>query len=403
MSDLLTRSRQYLDDEQYQEALATLQEGAESPTPDWYSLKGRALSGLHRWEEAMEAFRGALQADPDCSEALTGVALLQFLSGDLQTALTNLDEAVEKAPQEGRPLALRGMVKAQMGRTEQALDDLETAYQKGDRDPAHIQARAQILIAAGRTDEVEAVLQQASEAGADLNSLTHLRASLCLAKGDGPGALAHYRQATVDAPLEPQNWWHLLGLVSQLERNKLGQELDRAREHHPDDERILVLAAARYREEGQLRQAIALLNEAYDRQKDSLVLLEMLGDYLRDAGDLENSLEHFQEALKLAPDSARAHFGIGLATDGARESLDSFRRAVASEPDNAVYQYHLGAVLSSLGAYQEALGPLGKAIDLDEKFWRAYQERAICHENLDSFGRAARDREKAEVLKAEFS
>lgn len=399
MSDRLTQTRELLDQEKYLDALTLLEE-SEQATPDWLTLKGRALSGLHRWDEAMDAFRGALDINGDSHEALTGIGLLQFLTGDLNSALVNFGGAVQRAQGIGRYRGLRGLVYSQLGRHGEALTDFEAAFELGDRDPSHMLARGQILIAAGRVEDAEKALAQADAHGAEANALSSLRASICMGSGDQAGALKHLRQAVIEEPAEVQGWWQLLGMVGQAERHNLADEVARALEHHPDDERILVLAAAKRREDGQIRSAIKLLEEAYERQTDSVVLLEMLGDYLREVNDLNGSLKCFEQALKMAPDSARAHFGLGLATTERSEALSHFDKAAELEPGNAVYQYHLGAVLSGLGQYQDALGPLSKAIEADPKFWRAYHERSICYENMGSFGKAARDREQSEAVKA---
>ena len=112
------------------------------------------------------------------------------------------------------------------------------------------------------------------------------------------------------------------------------------------------------------------------------------------------SLSCFEQALKLDPDSSKAHFGLALASDDRQVALRSFQRAVELEPDNVVFLYHYGSVLSGLGQYTEALVPLARAVEIDPGFWRAYHERSICYESLGRFASAEQERELCEAARA---
>jgi tetratricopeptide (TPR) repeat protein len=197
-----------------------------------------------------------------------------------------------------------------------------------------------------------------------------------------------------------QLWWEVLGLVSQVDRSKLPDLLTAALRHHPNDERILILAAAKRREDGSMDDALALLEDAVARQPENQALLQFLGTYLREVDRTAESLQCFERALALNPNSAKAHFGRALAADSRQEALASFQKAVELEPDNVVFQYHYGAVLSALGRYNEALVVLDKAVEIDPNFWRAYHERSICYDSLGRFPSAQQERERCEAARA---
>jgi tetratricopeptide (TPR) repeat protein len=399
MSELISDCRELLQAERYDEALQLLS-GLTSPRSEEKALRGRALSGLGRFAEAREVFNEALADDSRCHEALAGLGLLAWLSGHHHAALEKFDAAVALQPGNGRYRGLRGLVQAQLKNSSAALEDFQAAYALGDRDPAPMLARAQLLLVQGDLAGGREAIEQARQNGAEEGALGSLEGALRRLTGDHSGALQGYQAALARDPSRVQLWWEVLGLVSQVDRSRLGDMLTSALSHHPDDERILILAAAKWREDGRMEESLRLLEEAVQRQPDNQALLVFLGTYLREVDRTEEALRCFERALARNPESARAHFGRALACQDREVALESFRRAVELEPENVVFQYHFGAVLSGMGRYTEALEPLGRAVELDPSFWRAYHERSICYESLGRFASAQQERELCEAARA---
>ncbi len=398
MQEIEARCRELLNNEQYQEVAHLLEEVVTS-TPTVLTLRGRALSGMNRWPEAQQAFQAALEQDRECHEALAGLGLLSLLAGDRKQALALIHEAARLAPNEGRYRGLRGVLYAQDGDVVTALQDFESAKALGDRDPAMALSRAQIHIAQGKSSLAREALDEALSWGAEQASLLQLEAALLRIQEEPQKALETYRKAVEHDPSQVHLWWELVGLTSLLERERLDEVLTQALEHHPDDERMLVLVVGRLREAGLAERALEVLRKAVDRQPDAVSLWAVLGDYLRELDRFDESLECFEKALEVDPYFARAHFGKGLAIGNREEAVNSFATAAQLAPDNVVFCYHFGAVLCALEKYDSAIKVLDRAISLDETFWRAYLERAICYENTDRFQRARQDRETAETLR----
>ncbi|MGE3466151.1 MAG: tetratricopeptide repeat protein [Pyrinomonadaceae bacterium] len=88
----------------------------------------------------------------------------------------------------------------------------------------------------------------------------------------------------------------------------------------------------------------------------------------------EKAVEAYEKWLKENKEDDVAHFNLGrtyskLLKD--EEAEEHFREAVKLKPDDTEYQTELGAVLIKLAEYRSAIGPLKKAIELDETNDRA--------------------------------
>ncbi|MFZ1700470.1 MAG: tetratricopeptide repeat protein [Pyrinomonadaceae bacterium] len=88
----------------------------------------------------------------------------------------------------------------------------------------------------------------------------------------------------------------------------------------------------------------------------------------------EKAADAYEKWLKDNPDDDTAHFNLGrtyskLLKDEQAEK--EFERAVKQKPEDTEYQTELGAVRIKLAQYREAIGPLKKAIELDETNDRA--------------------------------
>jgi tetratricopeptide (TPR) repeat protein len=85
------------------------------------------------------------------------------------------------------------------------------------------------------------------------------------------------------------------------------------------------------------------------------------------AGQLEESIWGFSEALRLDPRSAQAQCGLGLAyqcLERWQEAAEAFRLTELLAPDQAVGPFNLGLVLRALGEQEEARGALLRAASL---------------------------------------
>ena len=90
-----------------------------------------------------------------------------------------------------------------------------------------------------------------------------------------------------------------------------------------------------------------------------------LGEQYRDLGELESSLEHLREAVRLAPEEASYWNSLGMVLGGSdrlEEAEKAFRRASELDPQDEQYSFNLGLALSRLGRADEARSYFQKAL-----------------------------------------
>ncbi|MGH9967831.1 MAG: tetratricopeptide repeat protein [Pyrinomonadaceae bacterium] len=163
------------------------------------------------------------------------------------------------------------------------------------------------------------------------------------------------------------------------------------------------------------------------RQSEARVYLEQGRELYRNDED-PKAAEAFQQAIKLDPELAEAHFRLGLTYDALgqeKEAEDSYKKAVEAykkffasdenskdaeahynlgqtyaglhvyseavreyrqalrlKPDDAAIHYDLGTALMRLAQYDEAAGAFAKSFELDPENYRAEDALAEAREGV---------------------
>jgi len=171
---------------------------------------------------------------------------------------------------------------------------------------------------------------------------------------------------------------------------------------------------------------------------------EQAQDYLRRAeiawrqGHFQDSAEAYRQALKIKPDLAQAHYGLGLALarlQRYQEAAAAFQAALRYEPEWAQahkdlgvaylklkrwpqavkafktslrYQpqdpeayYNLGVAAGKLGQHQEALDAFSEALRLKPDYVAALNNLGLANIKLNRWSEAKRAFEKALALQAD--
>jgi tetratricopeptide (TPR) repeat protein len=115
--------------------------------------------------------------------------------------------------------------------------------------------------------------------------------------------------------------------------------------------------------------------------------LDNLGMALHEAGQAQEAVKRFKQALRLDPDFAEAHYNLGVVLERAghvEEAMQQWVEALRLKPDYAEAHNNLGGCLMGQGKLQEAIGHAEQAVRLKPDFAGAHFNLGIA---LDQAGR----------------
>jgi Flp pilus assembly protein TadD len=254
---------------------------------------------------------------------------------------------------------------------EAAAKEFEQALTLNPSDPrAHFQF-AVCLLSLGRNDEARQQFEQVRNLGGESRYLTYYLGRLDLLSNDYASAIRRLGSVVEDPPF-PDTAFHLgVAYVSSGDVSAGIKYLERAAKVLPRDFRVHYRLGRAYASAGREQEA--------DREFD-------LYNQYRD--------EH-----KSTETEARA-----CTTALHSESLDAAREVCHRlfEPNDPEKLTLLGQLFGDAGAFDEALDPLKRAVQLDPKSFEAWHNLGVTYFRLQRYTDAREALEKAVALRPEF-
>lgn len=169
--------------------------------PEVRLVLGKALQGLHRYDEAEQAFEAALAARPADATAHLELAQLRWMrTGRTDTALARLDQTIARQPTAANLRMIRGAVLTFAGDHAGADATLEDALARA---PDDLLVRIAAARSAGAEGDRARMLRHAQEAHRRAPQAGETRAVLCealLANGEAEAAAEVAEQMVAAAP-----------------------------------------------------------------------------------------------------------------------------------------------------------------------------------------------------------
>jgi tetratricopeptide (TPR) repeat protein len=331
---------------------------------------GRLLEGKHELDTAIEAYEAAAAglSGPAKGEALARLSILQYLRG-VAAWPASAESAVQADPDGAWPASALARARARQGRAAEALELAKKAVEAGGGGPAqaalgaaHEAAKdlpaaeaayraaggaemadlgaavglARVMRLTGRAAEAEPLLQRVVGASPGVVAAYKESARVKMALGRGADAMVDGAMAAALAEDDPEAAAlgvetavaRALDFVAAQQADLARQDLTRLRDSHPDSAVVRL---------GLARALIAL------RQNDAAIV-------------------ELQKAVEIAPESAEAHYRLGLARHVQKgdpaAAVPSLEKAVAADPGNTDYRISLGAALVYAKQFDRAVAEL---------------------------------------------
>lgn len=315
--------------------LLTAAVAAAPEMPGFHNALANANRGLGRLDDAVAAYRRALELDPKAAAVATNLAATLLEQGDL----TGAAEAITQALDIDASYPDAHFVQGELHRIAGDAAAAEVSYRRalggeGVVGPAHLQL-ALLLRRQGRLGEAEATLQNlVDRQPTHASGFFHLGVTRQM-RGDLAGA-AHAYDAAQRCGLASAELFTNLGLALQ----GLGRLAD----------------AETYQ-----RRAVTAEPDAPDLQVN-------LAGVLRDQGRLEEAADACRRAISLRPDFAEAHALLGVLLSRLEDdagALAALARAARLRPDSAAILNEYGNALMDAGETAQAVGAYREACRID--------------------------------------
>ena len=148
-------------------------------------------------------------------------------------------------------------------------------------------------------------------------------------------------------------------------------------------------------------QAEKILIDAIRKDPESPQLLTVLGGIYFLNGDYLESAVAMKKAERLAPLNNPDRFTLAMAyivlnhSDWAQPEIERLTR---SDPQNALYFYWLSRIYYNQNHFDRGIAAGQKAVQLNPRFTRAYDNLGLCYEALGEYNRAIQSYEQAITL-----
>ncbi|MDD2762594.1 MAG: tetratricopeptide repeat protein [Opitutaceae bacterium] len=129
------------------------------------------------------------------------------------------------------------------------------------------------------------------------------------------------------------------------------------------------------------------------------------------AGDYAKAIEAYEETIRLKPQSAEAHFNLGVAygkVGDKEKAIESFKNTIRLSPDSAEAYCNLGFNYKDLGSLSDAVDSFREAIRIRPGYARAIWNLGMVHVEMGDLDNALKqydallaiDRKHADELHA---
>ncbi|WP_423823450.1 XrtA/PEP-CTERM system TPR-repeat protein PrsT [Salinisphaera sp. SPP-AMP-43] len=292
---------------QFQQALDTLE--VDSQTSDHaralaISLKGDALAGLQKTNQAAKAYAQALSIEPDLSDALRGKARLAVQRGDMQSARQVLSQAVTANGNDAGALELLGQVEYRTQHCEPAIQHLGQALKVGKGVLSNSQVQTSRVLMADcqlRTGQVEAAkgnIQTVLSANQSNPFGNYLQSLLYIRQGEYQQAANHVQSIL---NVEPRNLRAMTLMawlrIAQGRPQDAQPFLTRVLQQSPDNVAALRLQAGLWMAQNRDDQARDLVEKAYQQQADTPGLRGALKQVMAELEQQQNSSDASERGL----------------------------------------------------------------------------------------------------------
>jgi tetratricopeptide (TPR) repeat protein len=320
-----------------------------------YIQLGEAYLQCGNVKAALQSLEQATRLHVDQIEPWLSLAKAYQSSGNLTQTTACAEHAIEIDPNNPAPYLILGQVALNNDNPQNALEYCAKVLQAQPDDPQGLLLQSQTLAILNQPVEALASLEKAlpqvpssiplmlehvrliQRAQGEDAALKKLQ-QLANETPDDPAILAAYAEALASA-----NQYKAAIKAAQKALQYSQEDFDAV-----EEVQLLQLLGNLLRRNGQLDQAIQHFNQAIERQPQNIEPYLELGRIYHSRRQYEQSLEILQQAIEIAPDDYRPFFEAGQTLNKAKDYANAervLRKAAKLAPQNVSIQRQLGAMV----------------------------------------------------------
>jgi len=378
-------SQLLIDEGRSQDAIDLLKQEAEgSASPDVYDLLGSAFSQSKDFARAEDAYRKAVEGDPDDTGHLKGLAEALLSQDKYAEALEQYKKLSQLEPGTAENYIRQAQLYRRLGQLDQAESSLLRAKQLAPGNLEVLFNEALLYEDQGRFDDAVKVLSDAiagikakPDAEGNPNALSILYEQLGRAyrdKQDFPSAIRTFEEMAKLGPESKKNAQMLLIGTYQEDRDldRAITEAKKALDESPQDTSLTVTLAMLYGEKTETAAATKLLEgllKGNDRDLDFYLDIAQVQERGREYADAEQSAQKAEQMAQLASDKNAAWYMLGAIYERQKrfdQAEQQFKKVIESDPNNASVLNYYGYMLADRGVrLDEATSLLQRAVRLE--------------------------------------
>jgi len=306
--------------------------------PAHWMIYGNLLEMQNDTSAAINAYKTALELDPQNSQALTQIYQLYFYQRDWAGMVSTFGNIVSKNPSGERARLFLAEGYFYLEDLQKARETLAPLLDKGDLRPQALLLMSRIAVSENLLDE----------------------------------ARRHLRDLLAVDPRNSRAWEYLAVLHYQdRQYRECVEVLTEALSRFPDEAGLLSLYGNALQQMGKTPEALVPLQRAYALDSgdiNTIVTLAVVYDELQMYSALDSL---YQAALARYPENALLlnNYAYSLAERGIQlaRALAMARAALGQDPGNAAYLDTMGWIYYQMGDYRKALEFIRKAVAGDEQ------------------------------------
>ena len=389
-----------------------------------YAMLGYTYEQQKEYPQAIDAYRKAVESDPDNLDAQRGLAQNLLNSGKMDDALKAYQDVIKADPQDAQAYLRVAEIDRRNGRFDDALASLkqaETLVQ--DSDSLEVPySYALIYAAQGKYDEatekLQALLKKTEKPGGNYTSAEATNRAVFLERlgslyrdqGNIAAALDTFRKLlTLGDENAIRGYQQLVDTLRDQKRyDEAGALLKEALAKFPNDRGLKLVYAGTLADSGKAEAAIEaakkMLSNNPKDDRDVYLAMAQIYNRVRMFSDAEQAAAKAEHLSTSDDEREYVAFVQGSIYERQKkydQAEERFKKVLGEDNQNAMALNYLGYMLADRGVrLQEALGYIKKAVDLDPQNGAYLDSLGWVYFKLGSYDLAEECLRKAEVRNA---